>query len=181
MKLKESIVLLFAFVVLAMLNPLDLSYSNTLDKLLLNFTITDNKAAVLDNVNLDTNLKKTEPIITVEAVSKTVKKTLVNDELKKLSFELIDNYPNPFNSVTQINYTTVPLNRNQTAEIEVSNSDGKKIWKKNIGTEYYSDDNEITYGTLQFDGSKLRSGVYYYKLIVDGETVDLKSMLLIKK
>ena len=103
------------------------------------------------------------------------------EELKNLSFELKDNYPNPFNPITQINYTTVPLSNNQSAEIIVYNSIGQEIWKKSIGMEYSSSaDNEITYGTVQFDGSKFNSGVYYYSLVLNKKKIDTKSMLLIK-
>ena len=86
-------------------------------------------------------------------------------------FELEQNYPNPFNPSTKIQYS-VPNVSN--VKLEVFNNLGQKV-----STLVNS---EVTSGkhTAEFDGSGLTSGVYFYKLSVNGSSVQTRKMLLLK-
>ncbi len=105
----------------------------------------------------------------------------INYELSIINYQLKQNYPNPFNPVTKINYQLSIVNY-ESAEIVVHNSAGQKIWSSPVGATPVARPSSATnnHGSIQFDGSNLNSGIYYYSLIVDGKKMDTKSMILIK-
>ncbi|MDZ4713707.1 MAG: T9SS type A sorting domain-containing protein, partial [bacterium] len=78
--------------------------------------------------------------------------------------------PNPFNPSTRINYTL----RNQTeVTLSVFDAMGRMVASINKGVQ------EPGSHFINFNGTKLSSGVYYYKLQTAFFT-DTKKMLLIK-
>lgn len=85
-------------------------------------------------------------------------------------FVLEQNYPNPFNPVTHIQFSI--LNRQLTV-VTVYDA---------LGQEVATLVNEVkhpgTY-TVEFNGAVLASGVYYYRLRVDGRD-EAKAMLLVR-
>ena len=88
------------------------------------------------------------------------------------SFKLNQNYPNPFNPKTVINYE-LQVTSNEFVNLKVFNVLGNEVAtlvneKQNAGR--YS---------VEFDGSNFSSGVYFYKLGVNGISTTMK-MLLIK-
>lgn len=90
-------------------------------------------------------------------------------------FNLYQNYPNPFNPVTKIKFD-LPYNKsgkNTSAALEVYDVVGKLI-AHYIFTELKPGSYEI-----EFDGSELSSGVYYYRLITEN-SAQTKKMVLIK-
>jgi len=103
-----------------------------------------------------------------------------NYQLSIVNYQLEQNYPNPFNPVTKINYRlpveTMHASSLQSAAIVVYNAMGQQVWSQILSTDHSS---QMT-GYCLFDGSEFNSGVYYYSLIVDGEKMDIKAMLLIK-
>lgn len=80
------------------------------------------------------------------------------------------NFPNPFNPVTKI-YYTLPVSGN--VKIEVYNLVGQKL--QVLQNEF----KEIGSYILEFDGSNLSSGLYFYR-IESGSYSETKKMLLIK-
>lgn len=87
-------------------------------------------------------------------------------------YKLSANYPNPFNPSTKINYM---ISKQGKVTIKVFDITGKEY---NTGVNQ----REHAPGTynLNFDGSQLSSGVYFYSLFVDGMKIDTKKMTLIK-
>ena len=85
-------------------------------------------------------------------------------------FSLSQNYPNPFNPNTQINYT-IALDGQVTLRVF-------DILGKEVATLVNEKQNPGTY-SLNFDGSNLSSGLYYYRL-ESGDYSDTRKMLLIK-
>lgn len=85
--------------------------------------------------------------------------------------ELSGNFPNPFNPSTTIRYTLAEASRTQ---IQVYTMLGQRVWS--------SAETLLPAGLhqLRFDASGLSSGVYLYRLRVDGEFVDSQTMVLIK-
>lgn len=85
-------------------------------------------------------------------------------------FELSQNYPNPFNPVTKINYQ---LPEDGFVSLIVYDVLGKKV--ASLVNE------EQTAGTYQttFDGGRLSSGMYFYK-IQAGDFVKTKKLVLMK-
>jgi len=85
-------------------------------------------------------------------------------------FLLKQNFPNPFNPVTNINFD-IPLN--SFVKLKIFDVTGKLIFTlvdKNLPAGGYK---------VDFDGSHLSSGVYFYKLEV-GSFIDTKRMILLK-
>jgi hypothetical protein len=86
-------------------------------------------------------------------------------------YKLFQNYPNPFNNSSKFK---VQISKSANIEIKVYDVTGKLMItilnrKLNIGTY-----------EINFDGSNYSSGVYFYSLIVDGNLIDTKKMILLK-
>lgn len=102
----------------------------------------------------------------------------VKDDAKELpqKFELMQNYPNPFNPTTKIGYA-IPLLREEERGVYVTlklyNILGKNIATLIDGIKYPG------MYEVDFDASKLSSGVYYYQLIA-GDFVQTKKMLILR-
>lgn len=85
-------------------------------------------------------------------------------------FRLYQNYPNPFNPATIIKFD-VPSNSFTTVAVyDIIGNEIIVLLK-----------NELAPGTyeISFDGSKLSSGIYYYKM-VSGDFSSVRKMILIK-
>jgi len=87
------------------------------------------------------------------------------------NFNLAQNYPNPFNPNTVISY-----------QLAISSIATLKVYDA-LGREVATIVNQIQdagYYSIDFNGNNFSSGVYFYKLVVDGNTVDTKRMMLLK-
>ncbi|HZW39455.1 MAG TPA: T9SS type A sorting domain-containing protein [Ignavibacteriaceae bacterium] len=92
------------------------------------------------------------------------------EKIIAVNFEVIGNYPNPFNPSTKIRIYNNTLSNE--VKIKIYNSLGKII-SSNIYNLSYG------YNDLEFDGSNLNSGVYYYQ-IISGDKIFNNKMMLIK-
>jgi len=101
---------------------------------------------------------------TPRVTSVTEERTLVKD------YSLSQNYPNPFNPITTINYA-IP----QTAIVTLNVYDvlGNEI-STLVNEEKPSGNYEV-----EFDGSDLASGIYFYRLVADNFR-DVKKLILLK-
>ena len=89
------------------------------------------------------------------------------------TFKLDQNYPNPFNPVTTISYQ---LSEAGFVQLEIFNILGEKekilvSESQNVGT--YS----VNWNGIGTDGNALSSGVYLYRLQVNGELIQRKMLL----
>lgn len=96
--------------------------------------------------------------------------TTTQEKNKSYQFILKENYPNPFNPITSIEYE-LPIAGN--VELIVFNTLGKEVAKIDWGYKVAGRHHSI------FDGSQLPSGVYFYQLKA-GEVVQTRKMSLIK-
>jgi len=97
------------------------------------------------------------------------------------SFELSQNYPNPFNPSTTIRYALPQVSR---VVLKVYNVLGQEIVTLADGIQ------QSGYQSVEFDGTNLPSGVYYYRLSAEPQAgnhtsaaerfIDTKRLLLIK-
>jgi hypothetical protein len=112
---------------------------------------------------------KTTPEKTV-VISVKEPSGIEDNEIQPSVFELFQNYPNPFNPMTQIRFSLA-----KTAEVKLSvyNISGQLVSQLASGVR------QAGYHTVNFDGSKLNSGVYYYTLETEGKSM-AKKMLLVK-
>jgi hypothetical protein len=104
------------------------------------------------------------------------RKIIILEDIKKIGntvpdkFSLSQNYPNPFNPVTNIKFQ---ISSSKLVTIKVFDVLGKEVVtlvnQKLQGGEY-----EVT-----FDGNKLNSGVYFYRLQA-GDYTETRKMTLVK-
>ena len=85
---------------------------------------------------------------------------------------LDQNYPNPFNPTTTIKFG---LPREGAVTLKIYDMAGREV--ANIINNERMNAGIVSYN---FNGSALASGVYFYSLVVDGQMIATKKMLLIK-
>ena len=93
-----------------------------------------------------------------------------NNGITAVNFDLAQNYPNPFNPTTSINYN---IPKQSSVQLSVYNILGKQVATlvdKSQSAGSYS---------VNFDGSELTSGIYFYKLQIDNQ-MQMKKMTLVK-
>lgn len=93
----------------------------------------------------------------------TVSSTIPDEDV------IAQNYPNPFNPATNIKFA---LTERKDVVVEVYDRIGRKISTlvdQQLGRGFH---------TVQFDGSGLASGVYFYRIITDQATVTRKMVLV---
>jgi len=86
------------------------------------------------------------------------------------NFELSQNFPNPFSSFTQINYS---LEKDAYVKIEIIDLSGRycmSLVNEQKGPGVY---------TVEFDGSSLNNDIYYYRLQIE-DKVQTRKFFLIK-
>ena len=99
--------------------------------------------------------------------SQTVEVTAANTPKE---FGLEQNYPNPFNPTTAIGYQ---LSANGFTSLKVYDAIGREV------ATLVNEAKDAGYYSAQFDGTKLSSGIYFYKLI-SGNYVGVKKLVLLK-
>lgn len=85
-------------------------------------------------------------------------------------FALSQNYPNPFNPATKISYQLPESGNVRLTVFDISGKQVATLINAQQNAGYYD---------INFDGSALSSGVYFYKLEA-GNFVETKKMLLVK-
>jgi Secretion system C-terminal sorting domain len=89
-------------------------------------------------------------------------------------FDLSQNYPNPFNPTTKIDYDIPQDGKVSLILYDMSGKEVAKLVDEVKTAGYY---------TLQFNGSNLASGIYFYRLTAQGGNnnfVNTKKMVIIK-
>jgi hypothetical protein len=96
--------------------------------------------------------------------------SIVADQLIPGSFFLMQNFPNPFNPSTTIRYG---LPNRSHVTLSVFNALGQQV------AQLVNGDMEAGYHEVKFDGSKLASGVYFYRMQA-GSYVETRKLLLVR-
>ena len=86
------------------------------------------------------------------------------------NYELSQNFPNPFNPSTVINYQIPKSGFVKLSVYDMSGKELKSLVNENKEAGYYS---------VSFDGSGLSSGIYFYSINAGGFT-ETKKMMLVK-
>lgn len=100
-----------------------------------------------------------------------------NDESKVYSFRLEQNYPNPFNPITKIKFSIPLAETHRDASLHVT-LEVYDILGNEITTLVNEEKPAGSY-SINFDGSKLSSGVYFYQIRA-GSFVETKKMILLR-
>jgi|GEM_PF-5064960 len=114
---------------------------------------------------------------TIKVIVNLVTGVLVLGESISSDFNLYQNYPNPFNPSTKIKFAIPPglsiYNSEQMVTLTIYDILGRELAtliNKPLGAGVYE---------LEFDGSELPSGVYFYRFTL-GNFIQNKKMLLLK-
>ena len=86
------------------------------------------------------------------------------------SYELLQNYPNPWNPITTIGYS---LKENIQVKLTLLNILGEELMV------LVNEEQNKGYHKLEFNGAKLSSGVYFYRLQA-GDFIQTRKMILLK-
>ena len=98
------------------------------------------------------------------------------DDFKKLSsFSLMQNYPNPFNPITTIRFE---INHSDHASVEIFDLKGRLI-KTLLNKYMVAGQHTIKWDRTQKNGKNATSGIYFYRLSVDG-IFQTKKMIILK-
>lgn len=101
---------------------------------------------------------------------------VIKEEPDRLvSTTLFENYPNPFNSSTSINFE---ISATSTVELIIYNSLGQKI-KHLANRMFFPGSYSINWDGRDEEGRSVASGVYFYRFIA-GESTISKKMILLK-
>ena len=95
----------------------------------------------------------------------------IEDTSVPLSTELHQNYPNPFNPETSIKYS---LSNDAQVKLTVYDITGREVAR--LVSEKQARGNY----DVKFNGGNMTSGLYFYRLDVDGKTVQSRKMMLLK-
>ena len=97
--------------------------------------------------------------------------SIANEDLYiPIQFELYQNYPNPFNPTTIIRYSIPEQTHVSLKVYNILGSEVKTLINKQQSIGNY---------TVELDGLRLPSGIYFYR-IVAGDYIDTKKMVLMK-
>ena len=86
-------------------------------------------------------------------------------------FSLAQNFPNPFNPSTIINYNVSKASFITLKVYDIAGRDVKTLINANLAPGKYS---------MDFDASSLSTGIYFYIMLADGQKVDTRKMVLVK-
>jgi hypothetical protein len=106
----------------------------------------------------------------IRAYFSPITSSVGNEKNIPLTMALYDNYPNPFNPKTTIHFD---LARDADVSLEVYDMLGRRIGS--LVREY----KRAGKHSVTFDGSRLSSGTYYYKMTAENYTA-VKKMVLMK-
>ena len=95
----------------------------------------------------------------------------IEDVSTPTSTELHQNYPNPFNPSTEISYS---LKTDGMVTLSVFNTKGELV--RTLANEKKTAGNY----SINFNGEGLNSGIYFYRLNVDGKAVQSRKMMMLK-
>jgi PKD repeat protein len=122
---------------------------------------------VSDETNTDTEIK-------VDYINVSV--SGVESETISLETTLLGNYPNPFNPTTTISFSILD---HSNIELSIYNIKGQKV-KQLISDQLSTGEHSIIWNGDDNDDKQVSSGVYLYKLIIDGKSEAVMKCLLLK-
>jgi len=99
-----------------------------------------------------------------------------DQQIETVSFVDLSNYPNPFNPSTTINFS---IKNDSNVELSIYNLKGQKI-KTLAHNDFTKGPHSIVWNGDDESGKSVSSGIYYYKLKINGKTEAVKKCLLLK-
>ncbi len=115
---------------------------------------------------IDTTVRYTDSVLIYKSITDIGDGTFVTVPDR---FNLFQNYPNPFNPTTNISFA---IAHRSSVRIEIININGQLVDIKNLGI--------LPAGShdIEYDASRLSSGVYFYRMTTDNGSISKKMVLL---
>ncbi|MCK4654634.1 MAG: T9SS type A sorting domain-containing protein, partial [Candidatus Cloacimonetes bacterium] len=88
----------------------------------------------------------------------------------------LSNYPNPFNPITTISFS---IPEESKVDLSVYNIKGQKVISL-VKKSFESGNHSVIWNGRDSNGNPVRSGIYFYKLDVNGKSKAFKKCLLLK-
>lgn len=135
----------------------------------------DRLSQVVDKLKNNPSIGSSIEVCTIEKFSALMRRTsglsgLTGEKSTVNNYKLYQNYPNPFNPVTIISYN---LKSAGYTRLEVFDILGKRV------KELINEIQPAGMHKVEFDGTRLPSGVYFYKL-TSGQCTETKKLVLLK-
>ncbi len=92
------------------------------------------------------------------------------------AYLLEQNYPNPFNPTTTINYSLAVPGQVSLAVYDL----GGRLVKTLVDGDRAANRYQVNWNGTDYNETPVASGVYFYQLTVDNQTIDTKRMMLMK-
>ena len=135
-------------------------------------TLPDNREILYDSLFVITDVGQfTVPIIWDSSLINDA-----DDNTIQLSGINLSNFPNPFNPTTTIEFS---IQNDSKIEISIFNIKGQKI-KTLVYNEFTKGSHSIIWNGDDDTGKSVSSGIYYYRLNVNGKTEAVKKCLQLK-
>jgi len=97
------------------------------------------------------------------------------------SFNLGQNFPNPFDDVTQINYQIPAQSKESQRNVSLNIYNLKGAWVKKLLDKKQASGKYIIYwDSRDYQGNALPSGTYFYQLKIGGDFSDQKKLVILR-
>jgi len=168
----------------------DLTFDDVADEVIqihkIDATTIEIAISLIDNIEFPTGMMlinksdgTTEPIETSSIVNISFLENSSIDETSELintfSINALENYPNPFNPETTISFS---LNESGLTKIEIYNIKGEKV-EKLLASKLSAGSHQIKWKGIDKQSKTLPSGIYFYKISLNG-IHKINKMLLLK-
>jgi len=100
----------------------------------------------------------------------------VNEDVIVVKEILLNNHPNPFNPSTTISFS---IPEESKVELSIYNPKGQKI-RTLVKDQFTAGDHKTTWNGVDDNNKPVSSGIYFYKLQVNGKVEAVKKCLLLK-
>ena len=91
-------------------------------------------------------------------------------------FTLAQNFPNPFNPTTTINFA---IARDARVDLAVYNLLGQEV-SRLVSEQMTPGNYRVVWDAMDHTGRKVSTGLYFYRLVVDNKVLATKKMMLLK-
>ncbi|MGD8778503.1 MAG: T9SS type A sorting domain-containing protein [Ignavibacteria bacterium] len=109
-----------------------------------------------------------------------------NNEIIPVQFNLSQNYPNPFNPMTTIDFSIAVSSNSNVDNLSLVTLKVYDLLGREVAVLVNEKKSAGNY-KVQFDGTNLSSGIYFYRLTVEGASgnkdqgfIDTKKLVLLK-
>lgn len=116
-----------------------------------------------------------EYLMRAVVVTPTGIKEIGNDGIRPAAYQLVGNYPNPFNPTTDIKFLAP---QDGKVRIDIFNINGQLV-KTVLNENVTAGVKAVTWDGTNSNGAKVNSGIYLYKLTA-GDYVETQKMVLMK-